>query len=148
MRRILASALAALMLSGPAAQAADGAAGVPILEAGNHELSEFLWLKRPIVVFADSPADPRYVEQINLLTERLDVLEDRDVVILTDTDPAAQSTIRTELRPRGFMFVLIAKDGTKVLRKPFPWDVREITRSIDKLPLRQQEIRDQRNALP
>ncbi len=121
---------------------------MPILEAGNHELSEFLWLKRPIVVFADSPADPRYVEQINLLTERLDVLEDRDVVILTDTDPAAQSTIRTELRPRGFMFVLIAKDGTKVLRKPFPWDVREITRSIDKLPLRQQEIRDQRNALP
>ncbi|MBO6867308.1 MAG: DUF4174 domain-containing protein [Thalassococcus sp.] len=148
MRRILASALAALMLSGPAAHAADGAAGVPILEAGNHELSEFLWLKRPIVVFADSPADPRYVEQINLLTERLDVLEERDVVILTDTDPAAQSTIRTELRPRGFMFVLIAKDGTKVLRKPFPWDVREITRSIDKLPLRQQEIRDQRNALP
>ena len=81
---------------------------MPILEAGNHELSEFLWLKRPIVVFADSPADPRYVEQINLLTERLDVLEERDVVILTDTDPAAQSAIRTELRPRGFMFVLIA----------------------------------------
>ena len=120
---------------------------MPILEAGNHELSEFLWLKRPIVVFADSPADPRYVEQINLLTERLDVLEDRDVVILTDTDPAARTPIRTELRPRGFMFVLIAKDGTKVLRKPFPWDVREITRSIDKLPLRQQEIRDQRSAI-
>ena len=52
-----------------------------------------------------------------------------------------------ELRKRGFMFVLIAKDGTKVLRKPFPWDVREITRSIDKLPLRQQEIRDQHDAI-
>ena len=26
--------------------------------------------------------------------------------------------------------------------KPFPWDVRELTRSIDKMPTRQQEIRD------
>ena len=140
------------MLSSPVVHAADGAsdvvAGVPILDAGDHALSEFLWLKRPIVVFADSPADPRFVEQINLLTERLDILAERDVVILTDTNPADQSAIRTELRPRGFMFVLIAKDGTKVLRKPFPWDVRELSRSIDKLPLRQQELRDQRNALP
>ena len=27
------------------------------------------------------------------------------------------------------------------LRKPAPWSVREITRTIDKMPLRQQEIR-------
>ena len=58
--------------------------------------------------------------------------------------PAAETAIRTELRPRGFMLVLIGKDGFKYLRKPLPWDVREITRSIDKMPLRQQEIRDRR----
>jgi hypothetical protein len=40
------------------------------------------------------------------------------------------------------MLALLAKDGTVMLRKPFPWNVREISRSIDKLPLRQQEIRD------
>ena len=76
-----------------------------------------------------------------------DALEDRDVGVITDTDPAADSPIRHELRARGFMFVLIAKDGTILLRKPAPWDVREISRSIDKQPLRKQEVRDRR-ALP
>ncbi|MEX5727272.1 hypothetical protein Ga0609869_000625 [Rhodovulum iodosum] len=113
-----------------------------VLEADDLEIEAFHWLARPVVVFADSPADPRYREQMQLLTARLDELADRDVVIITDTDPQARSPLRQKLRPRGFMLVLIGKDGGVKLRKPFPWDVREITRSIDKTPLRQQEIRD------
>lgn len=107
-------------------------------------LNDFLWLARPVVVFADSPADPRYRQQIELLTMRADDLLERDVVVITDTDPAAQSAVRTRLRPRGFMLALLGKDGNVYLRKPFPWDVRELSRSIDKMPLRQQEIRDRR----
>ena len=38
--------------------------------------------------------------------------------------------------------VLLDKDGAVKLRKPLPWQVREIVRAIDKFPLRQQEIRD------
>jgi hypothetical protein len=45
------------------------------------------------------------------------------------------------------MLVLIGKDGQIELRKPAPWDVREITRSIDKMPLREQEVEDRR-AIP
>ena len=63
------------------------------------------------------------------------------MVVITDTDPAAKSELRTKLRPRGFMLALIGKDGTVKLRKPFPWDVRELSRTIDKMPLRKQEIR-------
>ena len=107
-------------------------------------IESFLWTNRPVVVFADSPADPRFIEQIALLTEGTDALSDRDVVVLTDTDPAAKSALRIELRPRGFMMVLIGKDGGVKLRKPFPWDVRELSRVIDKMPMRQQEIRDRR----
>lgn len=118
-----------------------------ILPAADVTLDEFLWLKRPVVVFADSAADPRYVQQMQLILERLDPLEDRDVVVITDTDPGARSDVRQKLRARGFMLVVLAKDGTIVIRKPSPWDVREISRSIDKLPLRQQEIRDRRDAL-
>jgi hypothetical protein len=40
--------------------------------------------------------------------------------------------------------ILIGKDGQVYLRKPLPWNVREISRSIDKLPQRQQEVRDRR----
>ena len=105
-------------------------------------LDEFLWINRPLIVFADNPADPRYVQQISYITARLDDLARRDVVVLTDTDPGARSALRQKLRPRGFMLVLIGKDGTIYLRKPLPWDVREITSVIDKLPMRQQEVRE------
>ena len=67
--------------------------------------------------------------------------------MLTDTDPAARNPIRQDLRARGFMLVVIAKDGAILQRKPAPWDVREITRSIDKQPLRQREMRDSRQGL-
>ncbi|EPX85167.1 DUF4174 domain-containing protein [Salipiger mucosus] len=136
-------AIAALPLRAQDTTATDEA----IRPAGEATLEDFLWIARPLVVFADNPADPRYVQQMQLITERLDALVDRDVVVLTDTDPSARSPIRRELRPRGFMFVLLAKDGTVIIRKPAPWDVREISRSIDKQPLRQQEVRDRRDTL-
>jgi len=112
------------------------------MDATDLSLDEFKWIARPIVVFADTPSDPRFQQQIDLLMERPEALIARDVVILVDTDPAARSAVRTALRPRGFSMVLLSKDGTVVLRKPAPWDVREITRAIDKLPLRKEEIRE------
>ncbi|WP_321364085.1 DUF4174 domain-containing protein [uncultured Celeribacter sp.] len=114
---------------------------VPLIQdVGNTELSEFKWAARVLVVFADSPLDPSYSDQIALLEDRPDALLERDVVVLTDTDPDARSPIRTALRPRGFALVIVDKDGRVMLRKPAPWDVREITRAIDKTPLRQQEL--------
>lgn len=104
-------------------------------------LAEYLWKKRPVIVFADTPDDPQFQLQLELLAEDADQLEERDVVVLTDTDPAAASPLRQKLRPRGFQLVLIGKDGKVKLRKPRPWTVREISRAIDKEPLRQQEIR-------
>jgi len=113
-------------------------------DAVEANLSDFLWLKRPVVVFADTPADPRFKRQIELLEARPQALIDRDVVILVDSNPKTPSEIRTKLRPRGFMMVLIGKDGEVELRKPSPWDIREITRAIDKMPMRLQELKDQR----
>ncbi|WP_417726136.1 DUF4174 domain-containing protein [Roseovarius sp.] len=113
-----------------------------IVAADTVNLNDFLWLKRPLVIFADTPADPRFVEQMAYITDRLDVLTSLDVVVITDTDPAARSALRQKLRPRGFGLVLIGKDGVIYLRKPAPWHVREIIRTIDKLPMRQQELRE------
>ena len=110
------------------------------LDAAEVRLADFLYVARPIVVFADSPTDPRFREQVALLEERVNDLVVRDVVVVLDSDPAAQSDARTQLRPRGFGLVLISKDGRIAQRKPVPWQVREISRSIDKMPLRRQEI--------
>ncbi len=143
--------IAFLGATGAMAQAADSTAEAPQENAENAPelirsgldvtLSEFQWTHRPLVIFADTERDPRFVEQLELINARPDELLSRDVVVLTDTDPSASSALRERLRPRGFMLVLIGKDGNPYLRKPFPWDVREISASIDKMPLRQQEIR-------
>ena len=113
-----------------------------IFDARDIKLDDFRWIARPVVVFADTPADPAFQEQVDLLQERIDELVERDVLLITDTSRAELSDVRRKLRPRGFMLTLIGKDGGVKLRKPFPWDVRELTRSIDKMPLRLQEIRD------
>ncbi len=136
-------ALLAFFLSAvPLAGSAQDAPALTVIPGETADLKQFLWIKRPIAIFADSPADPRFIEQMQLLQGDPDALIRRDIVVLTDTDPSANSPLRTALRPRGFGLVLIDKDGEVKLRKPLPWSTREITRSIDKWPSRQQEVRD------
>jgi len=118
-----------------------------ILDASEVDLVDFKWIARPLVVFADSPSDPAFRRQMELLEARIGELVERDVVIVTDTDPEGRSSVRTKLRPRGFMLTLIGKDGGVKLRKPFPWDVRELSRQIDKMPIRRQELQDARDAI-
>jgi hypothetical protein len=119
-----------------------------ILDATETDLNEFKWKNRPVIVFADSEDDPALIEQMELINLRAEELSERDVVVIVDTDPAARSDIRLKMRPRGFMLTLVGKDGNVAIRKPFPWSVREITRSIDKMPMRQREIREAKDAIP
>ncbi len=118
----------------------DSELGLQIIDAAGITLEELRWEKRPVVVFADTPEDPAFQLQMKRITDRPDALYDRDVVVITDTDPAARSDVRLRLRPRGFSLVLMDKDGAVTIRKPLPWDVREISRAIDKMPLRREEL--------
>ncbi|SFC47112.1 DUF4174 domain-containing protein [Tropicimonas isoalkanivorans] len=141
-------AVAAPLAAQPADNALGGAASpaVPstlqILDAADVDLDSYLWTKRVLVVFADTPADPRYIEQMRMLTDRPSDLLERDVIVVTDTAPSERTPPRRTLRPRGFALVLVDKDGGVKLRKPSPWSTREISRSIDKTPLRRDEIRE------
>lgn len=140
MRRLLAIVIAGLLAIPAFAEEAE-----PVLDIRPAEeivLDDFLWLNRLIVVFANTERDPNFREQMDLLADRPVDLIERDVIIVTDTDAANPTALREKLRPRGFGFVLIDKDGVIKLRKPSPWHVREIVRSIDKTELRQQEVRD------
>ncbi len=145
MTRTLALVFTALFpLAAMAADANTPADDSFVRPVDDSDLTDFLWTHRPIVVFADTPADPRFQQQIDMLLEGEEAMRDRDVIVLTDTDPAARSSIRSKLRPRGFQMVFVDKDGVVKLRKPSPWSVREIGRSIDKTPLREREIRERR----
>lgn len=145
MKAILLSAVLASLTSVASAQTtleAWQSDRTQIFDAADVTAEDFVWLARLIVVFAQSPNDPQFIQQMALLTERIDELAERDVIVIADTLPEPPSALRTSLRPRAFMLVIVGKDGRTALRKPAPWDVREISRSIDKMPLRQQEIRD------
>ena len=146
MKPIVALVIAGLIATVGVAQETAATQDSPLFAPADMEnLSQFRWKNRPVLVFADSPDDPAFVEQIELLRASEAELLERDVIVLTDTDPAARSPLRLQMRPRGFMLVLVGKDGGNVLRKPFPWSVREITRSIDKMPMRQREIRERKD---
>jgi len=115
-----------------------------VFTADEITLDDMQWQLRTLVVFGRGANDPLFLEQMDLIAEDAEDLAERDVIIVTDTDPDTLSELRRKLRPRSFMLALIGKDGRVAFRKPAPWDVREISRSIDKMPLRQQEIRDRR----
>ncbi len=103
-----------------------------IVSAEDVDLDSFRFERRPLLVFADTPNDPSFIEQMENIEDRISALESRDVIVITDTDPGEPSDIRRQFRPRGFGIVLLGKDGSTQLRKTTPWSIRELTRSIDK----------------
>lgn len=132
---VLAFAIPALSL---AARADEAPAFTPV-PASEVVEAELLFVRRPVVVFADSPADPAFVRQMELLARYYSELAARDVILIIDTDPATPSPLRKKLRPRGFSLVLMDKDWKPSIRKPLPWDGREIVNSIDKMPIARSE---------
>lgn len=124
----------------PFAALAEEPAAVGPVAASEVVLADFLWQRRPVVVFADRPDDPQFIRQMAILDAGLAELDERDVVVITDTDPATLSDARQRLRPRGFSLVLLDKDGQVKRRQPSPWSLREITHTIDRFPLRREEM--------
>lgn len=117
-----------------------GLAG-PLWASEEVTLDQYLWKARPLVIFAPSQDDPRLVQQLEWLEDRKDEIEERDVVVVVDVEAEETSSLRDKFHPRDFQIILIGKDGQVKLRKPFPWDVRELSRQIDKMPMRRQEMR-------
>lgn len=102
-------------------------------------LDELRNQSRVAVVFADSPEDPKFVQQMAWLAADPEPLEERNVVVLTDTDPKANGPLRQRLRPVGFGVVLIDIDGSIATRRPLPTTVRELRHFIDRMPSRRLE---------
>ena len=76
---------------------AEAAAGGFTVLRGDVDLGQFMWIARPLVIFADTPDDPRYAEQMRLLALRPTDLAARDVLVVADTDPAAATGLRARV---------------------------------------------------
>lgn len=130
MRQLIAQTLTVVLSAG----------AIPALASDAITLDQYLWNARPLVIFAPSQDDPRLVQQLEWLDARKEDLEERDVVVIVDVEGDEKTPLRNEFHPRDFQIVLVGKDGEVKLRKPFPWNVRELSRAIDKMPMRKQEI--------
>lgn len=108
--------------------------------AEDDPLAQYKWEARPVIVFADSDKDPRFQKQVSALSARSDDMAERDVVILLDTDPDADSALRRKFRPRDFQILLIGKDGQIKLRRPHPITAEDLNRQIDRMPMRRREM--------
>ncbi len=138
MKRLNRRLFLALVALAPLAAGAEEAPFAPV-PASDVVEADLLYLRRPVVVFADSPNDPAFIRQMEILLRYYPEFAARDVILITDTDPANPSALRKKLRPRGFSLVLMDKDWKPSIRKPLPWEGREIVNSIDKMPIARAE---------
>lgn len=120
-------------------------AGAPIfspLSPHARDLSHYRWEARPVLIFASDPQDADFKDQISELREAKEGLLDRDIVVLTDTNPGANGTLREELDVEGFEIVLVGKDGAIKLRKDQPLTARALFEKVDSMPMRQREMNE------
>lgn len=119
----------------------------------SHIMQEYLWEKRIIMIFSESPDSVDSTNQKNLMAEVESELNDRDIVTwhifkngITLVDGAPKPNLPSKLFyehygvTQEFTLILIGKDGEEKLRNNSVTQPDEIFRLIDSMPMRKQEM--------
>ena len=118
------------------------------------ELSDYLWQRRPLLVFAPTDNDPRLVETMRRIAASRCDFADRDMVLgrivtdatstldgnMVDTNQAQRLRSAFGIGANSFSVVLIGKDGGEKLRVNDVPDLRAIYAVIDGMPMRGSEM--------
>ena len=132
---------------------AAGAALVPAAAAAA-ELGDYLWQRRPLLLFAPTQSDPRLVETVRRIEASRCDFTDRDMVLgvivtegsstldgqVLDTSQVRKLLSAFRIGVNTFSVVLIGKDGGKKLRVAGVPDLAAIYAVIDGMPMRSSEI--------
>jgi hypothetical protein len=130
-----------------------GAVLVPAAAAAA-ELDDFLWQRRPLLLFAPSESDPRLVETVRRIEASRCDFADRDMVLglivtegtstldgqVVDTSQARRLLSEFGIRANTFSAVLIGKDGGEKLRINAVPNLSAIYAVIDGMPMRSAEM--------
>ncbi|MGP4128622.1 DUF4174 domain-containing protein [Pantoea tagorei] len=119
-------------------------AGTPMFNSLPPEtasLEQYQWHNRPVIVFAPSEKDADYIRQMAILEKSKADLADRDIIVLSDTRPAAGGQLRSQFKPDGFEVVLVGKDGGVKVRQTTPLSSEELLSTIDRMPMRKADLR-------
>lgn len=142
----LAAALPFLSVSGPAQQVT----GLVRLETLRDQA-------RPLLIFAPTPTDARLEIQLRTLQQHAAEVSDRQIVPIglayhshsptqAQLSPAEETATRRRfgIDPTAFVVILLGKDGGEKLRASKPFTMQQLNRTIDAMPMRQDEMRQER----
>ena len=118
------------------------------------ELGDYLWQRRPLLLFAPTQSDPRLVETVRRIEASRCDFTDRDMVLgvivtegsstldgqVLDTSQVRKLLSAFRIGVNTFSVVLIGKDGGKKLRVAGVPDLAAIYAVIDGMPMRSSEI--------
>lgn len=119
-------------------------------------LSQYQWSQRVLLVFSSVLDNVNLVQQRQLLAGQDDPLQERDLLVIqvipghavfingekTDYQPA-QFMKHFMVDKLGFYVVLIGKDGGKKLETTSVLEIQRIYDTIDAMPMRQREMRNE-----
>lgn len=118
------------------------------------ELSDYLWQRRPLLVFAPTDSDPRLADTMRRIAATRCDFADRDMVLgriltdgtstldghVVDTSQAQRLASEFGIGAGSFGVVLIGKDGSEKLRFNDVPDLLTIYAVIDGMPMRGREM--------
>lgn len=130
-------------------------ASTPNREKVAFNLSDHRWQHRIVLIFAPSERSPAYQQQMQQWEAQKEGIHDRDLKLVEvlgvgesrvdgqPISPLSADRIRQQfgVAPEEFAVVLVGKDGTEKQREQAPVDPTVLFRTIDAMPMRQQEMR-------
>ena len=133
--------------------------------ASPQPLASYVDHNRVLLIFAPTDTDPRFQQQLSLLTHHAAGLQERDLVLLPNVVHAGAKTpdtlrtlnspypmgdqqldqrTRFHIGPSEFTVILIGKDGGEKLRQHTPLAYTKLAATIDAMPMRREEMRRQK----
>lgn len=99
-----------------------------------------LWQRRLVVLLGDQDI-PAVRKQATILQKGEAALREREVEILAEQRPSGLLHKRFGHGP-GFLVILLGKDGEEKFRSPKPVALDKITKLIDEMPMRKDEVQE------
>lgn len=125
-------------------------------------LTSYTAIDRVVLVFAPTDKDPRYLQQLAELSHHAAEMKERDLIVLptplheaplitpgAQRDPPGPTLSGDErtlarrslhVAPGDFAVILIGKDGGEKFRSSQPVSMNRLSRLIDAMPMRQDEM--------
>ncbi len=124
--------------------------------AAQQDFSKYKWRNRILLFSAESLTDENFTVQFKSFLDNHKKLEDRNLIMFTlikgriydkDLKPVSHYDVALLRKKYNIVssfngLVLIGKDGVTKLKKNFPVEPRVVFETIDQMPMRQKEMRE------